>query len=107
VALQIVEPVVSRQSLRITADARHFDALVDYLEQLQARSLTNVVLISHQIQAQQPGTPIRFQVQAKWGTPSALSRISDARPSAQGNADKRALETSAQNGRSAIARGQQ
>ena len=29
--------------------------------------LSSVVLVSHQVQAQAPGTPIRFQVQAQWG----------------------------------------
>jgi hypothetical protein len=71
VALQIVEPIAARQSVRITADARHFEAMLDYLEQLRARALSEVVLTSHQVQVQQPGTPIRFQVQAKWGDGTA------------------------------------
>jgi len=71
VALQIVEPIAARQSVRITADARHFEAMLDYLEQLRARALSEVVLTSHQVQVQQPGTPIRFQVQARWGDAAA------------------------------------
>jgi hypothetical protein len=67
VALQVIEPIAARQSLRITADGRHPEAMLDYLQQLQGRTLTEVVLTSHQVQVQQPGAPIRFQVQAKWG----------------------------------------
>jgi hypothetical protein len=66
VALVAVEPAVARQTVRITADARHADAMLDLVAQLKRRSLTDVVLVSHQLQAQQPGTPIRFQVQARW-----------------------------------------
>jgi hypothetical protein len=89
VALQIVEAVAARQSVRITADARNFEAMLDYLEQLRGRALTEVVLTSHQVQVQQPGTPIRFQVQAKWGgadasiaaeSPAATTQASNADP---------------------------
>lgn len=73
VALQLVEAVAARQSVRITADARHFEAMLDYIEQLQGRALSEVVLTSHQIQVQQPGAPIRFQVQARWGGAYASS----------------------------------
>jgi len=112
VALQIVEPVVAHQSLRITADARHFDAMLDYIEQLRSRSLSNVVLTSHQIQLQQPGNPIRFQVQAKWGgvaTPpsGAPVRTPDTRPSAQQERSGSASETARQPAKAALARGPQ
>lgn len=82
VALQIVEPIAARQSLRITADARHFEAMLDYLEQLQGHTLAEVVLTSHQVQAQQPGAPIRFQIQAKWGAAvrDPAGAVSPARP---------------------------
>jgi len=67
VAVLTIEPAAAQRTLRITADARHPDAMLDYLAQLKQQSLTQVVLTSHQIQAQTPGTPIRFQVQARWG----------------------------------------
>jgi hypothetical protein len=78
VALQIVEPVAARQSLRITADARNFEAMFDYLQQLRGRALRDVVLVSHQVQQQQPGTPIRFLVQAKWGPGAANAPLPPA-----------------------------
>jgi hypothetical protein len=67
VAVLAIEPAAAQRTLRITADARHADAMLDYLAQLKQQSLTQVVLTSHQLQAQTPGTPIRFQVQARWG----------------------------------------
>ncbi len=82
ISLQIVEPVAARQSLRVTADARNFEAMFDYLQQLRGRDLKDVVLVSHQVQQQQPGTPIRFLVQAKWGggAPSATATPPAPRP---------------------------
>jgi|SRR5882672_3772214 len=83
ISLQIVEPIAARQSLRITADARHFDAMLDYLEELRGRALTEVVLTSHQVQVREPGAPIRFQVQAKWGDPVATTRAANNAPTTQ------------------------
>jgi Tfp pilus assembly protein PilN len=83
VALQIIEPIAARQSVRITADARHFDAMLDYLDQLRARALSDVVLTSHQVQVRQPGSPIRFQVQARWGDPASGARVRSAAPATQ------------------------
>jgi Tfp pilus assembly protein PilN len=68
VALLSVEPSVSRHSLRLTAEARSAQDMLGYLSALQRDSrLSSVVLVSHQVQAQAPGTPVRFQVQAAWG----------------------------------------
>lgn len=67
VAVLMIEPAAAQRTLRITADARHPDAMLDYLAQLKQQTLTHVVLTSHQLQPQTPGTPIRFQVQARWG----------------------------------------
>lgn len=66
ISLVRIEPVAAAGSLRITGDARHADAMIDYLEQLRAQGLAEVVLTSHQVQLQQPGKPIRFQAQARW-----------------------------------------
>lgn len=74
VALHVIEPVAARQSLRITADARSLDAMLDYLQQLQAWAMQDVTLVSHQVQPQHPGMPIRFVVQARWGNGAAAKR---------------------------------
>jgi Tfp pilus assembly protein PilN len=68
VALLGVEPSVAKRSVRLTAEARDADAMLAYLAELQRDGrLSSVVLVSHQLQAQAPGSPIRFQVQAQWG----------------------------------------
>lgn len=68
VALLSVEPSVAKQSLRLTAEARNSQDMLAYLSALQRDArLTAVVLVSHQVQAQLPGTPVRFQIQAGWG----------------------------------------
>ena len=68
VALLSVEPTVARRSVRLTAEARDASDMLAYVAALQRDSrLSSVVLVSHQLQAQAPGTPIRFQVQAQWG----------------------------------------
>lgn len=67
VAVLTIEPTAAQRTLRITADARHADAMLDYVAQLKQQALTQVVLTSHQFQPQTPGAPIRFQVQARWG----------------------------------------
>lgn len=68
VALLSVEPSVSKKSIRLTAEARTTQEMLAYLGALQRDDrLNTVVLVSHQVQAQAPGTPVRFQVQAGWG----------------------------------------
>lgn len=68
VALISVEPVAARGQLRLSAEARNIPTMLDYLAFLQRqRALTQVVLMSHQVQRQTPGSPVRFQIQAQWG----------------------------------------
>ena len=78
IALVRIEPIAARGSLRITADARHADAMIDYLEQLRAQGLAEVALTSHQVQEKQPGTPIRFQAQARWSGLTASGKPTEA-----------------------------
>lgn len=68
VALLSVEPSATRRSLQLTAEARTLPDMVAYLGALQRdERLSSVVLVSHQVQAQMPGAPVRFQIQASWG----------------------------------------
>ena len=68
VALLSVEPSVAKRSLRLTAEARGAADMLDYLGALQRDTrLHSVILVSHQVQAQSPGSPLRFQIQAAWG----------------------------------------
>jgi len=69
VALLSMEPSVSKRSIRLTAEARDTKEMLVYLATLQRDPrLSAVVLVSHQVQVQSPGTPVRFQIQAGWGT---------------------------------------
>lgn len=68
VAVLSIEPSVSKHSIRITAEAKTSQDMLAYLGALQREArLSSVVLVSHQVQAQAPGAPVRFQIQAAWG----------------------------------------
>lgn len=68
VALLSVEPSAAKRTVRLTAEARAPADMLAYLAALQRDPrLSSVVLVSHQVQAQAPGTPVRFQIQAQWG----------------------------------------
>jgi len=69
VALLSIEPSAQRQELRITAEAKNSGAMLDFLDALRAQSMHEVTLVSHQIQPQMPGAPLRFQARARWDTP--------------------------------------
>ena len=67
IALLSIEPIASRHQLRLSAEARNVSTMLDYLVYLQRQpSLHQVILSSHQIQRQAPGSPVRFQIQARW-----------------------------------------
>lgn len=68
VALLVLEPSAAKRSLSITAEAATPTQMLDYMAALQADGrFSNVALVSHQLQAQAPGTPLRFQLRASWG----------------------------------------
>jgi hypothetical protein len=68
VALIAIEPSVNKHSVRLTVEARGASEMLTYLAAVQSdRRLSQVVLVSHQIQVQTPGAPVRFQLQAVWG----------------------------------------
>ncbi len=68
VALLSIEPSASKRSISLTAEAAGPDEMLNYLQALQVdKRFTNVVLVSHQIQLQASGTPLRFQLRASWG----------------------------------------
>lgn len=68
VALLSVEPSASKRSVTLTAEAATAAQMLAYLRTLQADTrLHDVLLLSHQLQAQAPGTPLRFQLEGHWG----------------------------------------
>ncbi|TFW28407.1 PilN domain-containing protein, partial [Massilia horti] len=67
VALLALEPDARKRSLRITAEARGSDEMIDYVQQLASQDwFTSVSLARHEINDQDPNRPIRFQVDAQW-----------------------------------------
>ncbi len=66
VALLAVEPSALRHNIRITAEAKSADAMLNYVEALRGDSFPEVILASHQVQVQTPGNPVRFVVQVRW-----------------------------------------
>jgi len=68
VALLAVEPSAVKRSISLTAEAAGPMDMIKYLQALQSDpNLANVVLVSHQVQLQAPGNPLRFQIRASWG----------------------------------------
>ena len=69
VALLAIEPSSAKPVFRLTAEARDAPAMLAYLAALQKDPrLSSTILVSHQVQVQAAGRPIRFQVQSGWGT---------------------------------------
>lgn len=67
VALLALEPDARRQLFNVQAEAKTPEAMIDFLRQLEAyRKFSEVVLIRHEVDAQDPGKPIRFVIQARW-----------------------------------------
>jgi hypothetical protein len=68
VALLQLEPSAPNHSLTLVAEAAGAADMLNYLHALQTdQRLSNVVLVSHQVQLQAPGTPVRFKLRANWG----------------------------------------
>ena len=69
VALLVLEPDATNGKLRVTAEAKDVDAMLDYLRRLQQQpGLHDVVLLSQQVNEDDPQQPVRFIVGAQWQT---------------------------------------
>jgi hypothetical protein len=65
VAILQLQPDAEQRLVRLTAEARNRDAMFEYLKRLgSARELVNVVLVTHQVQREDPLQPIQFSLQA-------------------------------------------
>ena len=70
VALLTLEPDADKHVLRITAEARTSEVMLGYVRQLDRQAiLRGATLMRHEINEQDPNNPIRFQIDAMWGTP--------------------------------------
>lgn len=69
IAVLSIEPEVSKELVNISAEAKKLDSMLDYAANLHKVALfREVVILNHQVQEQDPEKPIRFVVQAVWGT---------------------------------------
>lgn len=70
VALLALEPDAKKRTLRISAEARTSDEMIDYVARLKREELfSDVVLTHHEINDQDPNRPIRFELDATWSAP--------------------------------------
>lgn len=69
VALLALEPDAKKGRVRISAEARDSDAMIACVDSLRRSGWFGAVaLLRHEIDEQDPNRPIRFQVDARWGT---------------------------------------
>ena len=67
IALVALEPDARKQVLKITAEAKSSDDMVDYVSQLkQQETFSAVALTRHDVQETDPNRPLRFQLEATW-----------------------------------------
>ncbi len=65
VAILQMQPEAQQRTLRLTAAAKNREAMLKYVRRLgEARALSGVHLVSHQVQVEDPSRPIQFGVQA-------------------------------------------
>lgn len=67
VALVAMEPDPRKLILKITAEARTSDDMVNYVAELKQQEMfSGVNLTRHEINEQDPNRPLRFQLEATW-----------------------------------------
>ena len=65
VAILQLQPDAETRSLKLIAEARQREAMFEYLRRLgAARGLSEVHIVSHQVQRDDPQRPIQFSLQA-------------------------------------------
>ncbi|WP_124949912.1 PilN domain-containing protein [Sulfuriferula thiophila] len=68
VALLAIQPNLAKRSVKINGEAKDFTSLLNYIAQLEKRkTLTDVVLLNHEINMQIPEKPVHFALTANWG----------------------------------------
>jgi len=67
VVLLSVHPDVAGGTVTLNAEARDWNAMLDYIRRLgEDKFFTDVHLVSHQIQANDPQQPVRFVLSCAW-----------------------------------------
>ena len=71
VALLNIQPDAQARVLRVTAEARREELMLQYLRRLGATgNFAEVHLVSHQVREDDPQRPIQFSVQARFRSPT-------------------------------------
>lgn len=72
VALLTLTPDARKGQLRISAEARNLEAMLQFHKRLEGISaLRDVSLLNHEINAKQPEHPVQFNLSATWETGNA------------------------------------
>ena len=67
IALLAVQPDAGKHIVRLSGEAKDFDALLAYITRLeQSRVLNHVYLTSHEVRTQDAEKPVRFALVANW-----------------------------------------
>lgn len=67
IALLSIQPNVDKRVVRITGEAKNFEALLAYMRYLEAsKTLHQVYLTSHEVRSQDAEKPVRFALSANW-----------------------------------------
>jgi Tfp pilus assembly protein PilN len=67
IALLAVQPDARKHIVRLSGEAKNFDALLAYIARLeQSRVLNHVYLTSHEVRTQDAEKPVRFALVANW-----------------------------------------
>jgi Tfp pilus assembly protein PilN len=75
VVLLAVQPNVTSGSISLNAEARDWDAMLDYIRRLEANSFfSNVQLLNHQVQHDDPQQSVRFTLSCSLNTSSPTSK---------------------------------
>jgi hypothetical protein len=71
VALLSIESDSDKRQLKISAEAKDMESMLDYVRTLSAQpKLASTFLLSHQVQQQDPLHPVRFVLAARWALAS-------------------------------------
>ena len=67
IALLAIQPDAAKQIVRLSGEAKNFDALLGYIARLESsRVLNHVYLTSHEVRIQDAEKPVRFSLVANW-----------------------------------------
>ncbi|EHR73464.1 hypothetical protein BurJ1DRAFT_4678 [Burkholderiales bacterium JOSHI_001] len=66
-ALLTVEPDATRRGLKLVGEARHYAAVLDFMQRLSAGGTLGAVhLVNHELREDVPDKPTQFTLQATW-----------------------------------------